>query len=332
MKSCSEIAAIIHADMCNDESNGYDWSTRWGGDGWGWKTLSIDGRDYSYNTGSYDCSSSTITAWKLALQYTDYAGCLDAATYTGNMRSVFVNSGLFEVWDTYSTNAVRGDLYLNDGNHVAMCQYGGQDGTWDSLSEFSGNEWGGVYGGQPGDQTGWESHITGYYSYPWDATLHYNGKADGTSRGDDNRRHNVIMWHSHGKKNQRWKLTKKDGLYVIRNVADKYYLDADGAADEDGTEVILWSEFHGGKNQLWKLDPVSGKNGCYRIVSAMDGARVLDVVNASQDEGASVCIYRRKDTDTANQEWYIMKNSDGTRTIVNNGLGPKMALDASGQA
>ena len=185
MASCAEIAAIIHADMCNDERNGYSWDPRWGGDHPdGWKTLVIDGREYSYPLGSYDCSSSTSKAWQLAIQYTKYAGALDGATYTGNMRSVFLNSGLFDAWDTNSTEAVRGDLYLNEGSHVAMCQYGGQDGTWDSLSEFSINEVGDVDGGAVGDQTGWESHITDFYNFPWDLTLHYNGAAD-SSIGDN---------------------------------------------------------------------------------------------------------------------------------------------------
>lgn len=178
---CREIAATIHADMCNDERNGYSWSPRWGGD-WGEdKTLWIDGRSYTYPLGSWDCSSSTVMAWRLAIQYTKFAGMLDGATYTGNMRDVFVNSGLFDVWDTNSTEAERGDLYLNEESHVAMCQYGGQDGSWDSLSEFSINEFGDVYNGQVGDQTGWESHITGFYNFPWDLTLHYNGRADSTS-------------------------------------------------------------------------------------------------------------------------------------------------------
>ena len=85
------------------------------------------------------------------------------------MRDVFVGSGLFDVWDTDSTSACRGDLYLNDNGHVAMCQDGGDDGVYgyDCLSEFSINEYGDVYGGQTGDQTSWESHIQGYYDYPW---------------------------------------------------------------------------------------------------------------------------------------------------------------------
>lgn len=178
MSNVANIAAQIHANMCNDDRFGYSWSPRWGTDGWGYVTWNIEGRDYTVKVGDYDCSSSTITAWQTALEGTAYEGALDGATYTGNMRDVFVNSGLFDVWDTDSTEACRGDLYLNDNSHVAMCQYGGQDGSWDCLSEFSINEFGDVYGGETGDQTDWESHITGYYDFPWWCTLHYNGRAD----------------------------------------------------------------------------------------------------------------------------------------------------------
>lgn len=186
MSNLANVAAQIHANMCDDEGFGYSWEERYG-------TYAdpvyydIDGRTYGpIYRGDFDCSSSVITAWRIALQHTPYADALDGASYTGNMRYVFASSGLFDVWDTYSTSAVRGDVYLNDANHTAMCQDGGMgDGPYgyDCLSEFS---WGdnGAYGNQRGDQSGWESHITGFYDYPWDCTLHYNGAADGSESGD----------------------------------------------------------------------------------------------------------------------------------------------------
>ena len=174
-RTVAEIAALIHRDMCEDAANGYSWSPRWGEDGLGIKRLVIDGRVYQYDRGSYDCSSSVVTAWSEAVKYTRYKGCFDGATYTGNMLSVFLASGLFEKWDTDSTIAQPGDVYLNYSEHTAMCQ----SVEPDMLSEFC---WGdkGAYGNKVGDQTGHESHVTGYYSRPWNCTLHYNGKAEDT--------------------------------------------------------------------------------------------------------------------------------------------------------
>jgi GH25 family lysozyme M1 (1,4-beta-N-acetylmuramidase) len=175
--SCAEIAARIHADMVNDNDNGYSWAPRHGEDGKPVKVLTIDGKEYSYDRGSWDCSSSVIKAWQEAIKHTKYKGKLDGATYTGNMRDVFIGSGLF-----YASRepAKRGDVYLNDASHTAMCQDGGSDGVlgYDALSEFCINESGGVYGGKPGDQTGKEAYIHAFYEYPWNTVLHYNGKAD----------------------------------------------------------------------------------------------------------------------------------------------------------
>ena len=172
----NEIAAQIHRKMATDSRFGYSWEERWGAKP---ETWTIDGKKYTINVGDYDCSSSCITAWKLALTYTKYKGALDGATYTGNMREVFVGSGLFE-WKPMSFLAHTGDLYLNEENHVAMCQ----TQTPDILSEFS---WGdnGAYGNKRGDQTGQESSVHGYYDYPWDGILHYNGKADTVTKWTD---------------------------------------------------------------------------------------------------------------------------------------------------
>lgn len=178
MIDCRKVAATMHADMCEDPRNGYSWEPRWGGDHPdGYKTLVIDGREYGYWLGSFDCSSSVIIAWIQALRYTAFEGALDEAYFTGNMRAVFERSGLFYSSDEPNR---RGDVYLSDNHHTAMCQDGGDDGVYgyDCMSEFSINENGGCYGGEVGDQTGWESHVCEWHDYPWDTNLHYNGLAD----------------------------------------------------------------------------------------------------------------------------------------------------------
>ena len=184
--NCAEVAAKIHQRMCDDPGFGYSWEERYGTDT-DKVTWVIEGRSYTLNRGDYDCSSSVITAWKMALQGTPYEGVLDGAQSTHSMRSVFLASGLFEAWDTSSTYAVRGDVYLNDQNHTALCQDGGTgDGPYgkDMLSEFCINEKGGTHGGKRGDQTGYEAYVHEFYEYwaGWDVTLHYNGKANGLAK------------------------------------------------------------------------------------------------------------------------------------------------------
>ena len=305
----NETAAAIHRRMCTDSRFGYSWDERWGANP---ETWTEGGIVFSINVGDYDCSSSTITAWKKALTGTAYQGKLDNATYTGNMRSVFVNSGLFE-WKPMSFLAEPGDLYLNEGSHVAMCQ----TQTPDVLSEFCINENGGVYGGQRGDQTGRESRIANYYDYPWDGILHYNGKADG-----DMKSWPLIVWPSNGGVNQRFKLEKKGDYYLIRNKANNKVLDV--TESKLGGDVILYED-HGGDNQLWKLVK-KDDFGLYEIESKLNKNYVLDVKGASSDGGTGLCCYKRHGG--LNQRWHLMANGDGTYTVIAN-TKKKNVLDAA---
>lgn len=150
--------------------------------------VEVDGTRYGVNVGDRDCSSAVIDCWKQAIYWTAYRGVLDAATYTGNMRSVFVGSGLFTWHPMTGANcddgyiAQRGDIYLNEATHTAMCV----SAVPDMLAEFSINEHGGITGGTVGDQTGRESSVSAFYvpSFGWGGVLAYNGRADGEDGGE----------------------------------------------------------------------------------------------------------------------------------------------------
>lgn len=133
-----------------DDSHGYDQSNRWGPD--------------------YDCSSAVIYAWELAGVPVKTRG----ATYTGNMRGVFLRCGFEDVTGNVDlasgTGLRRGDVLLNVQHHTAMYCGNGME------VEASINENGGVTGGQPGDQTGREFLVRPYRNYPWDCVLRYTGE------------------------------------------------------------------------------------------------------------------------------------------------------------
>lgn len=182
----NEIAAVIHHHMCTCPKHGYTQGEgRWGAGPHDDCVLWIDDKKYIVPGNDFDCSSSVMMAWQLALQYTRYAGCLGygpsdkngnyVSWYTGNERAAFVNTGLFE-WKPMSFLADTGDLYLNEDHHVAMCQTQEPD----ILSEFLSNSFGGITGDAVGDQTGGESVVRAFWwpSWGWDGIIHYNGKAD----------------------------------------------------------------------------------------------------------------------------------------------------------
>lgn len=125
---------------------------------------------YKLRKGDRDCSSAVIDALKTAGIPTG------GASYTGNIRKCFESTGQW-VAKPVSFIASAGDLYLREGSHVAMCL----SQSPDQLMEFSHNESWGYYNGKTGDQlnnsgANAESHIRGYYNYPWNCIMHYIGK------------------------------------------------------------------------------------------------------------------------------------------------------------
>lgn len=144
-------------DLARDDSHGYDQDDRWG------------------EHGDYDCSSAIITAYQRAGVPVKTSG----ATYTGNMRKVFLDCGFKDVTETVNLRTGAGlepgDVLLNHVHHTAMYIGDGLE------AEASINEWGGAHGGQPGDQTGREILVRAYRNYPWDCVLRYMGGAENHS-------------------------------------------------------------------------------------------------------------------------------------------------------
>lgn len=112
-----------------DDSHGYDQDYRWG------------------EKGDYDCSSAVIQAWQNAGVPVKSGG----ATYTGDMKNVFLKNGFKDITASVNrgtgTGLKRGDVLLNEAHHVAMYCGTGKE------VEASINEKGTAHGGQPGDQT-----------------------------------------------------------------------------------------------------------------------------------------------------------------------------------
>jgi GH25 family lysozyme M1 (1,4-beta-N-acetylmuramidase) len=170
--SRANVAAQIMEHLCTCSLHGYSQPGRHGTSGH--CSVKTDAGTVKVTKGDRDCSSAVCEAWELALAGTPYDGLITRYNWTGGMREMFVGSGLFS-WKPMSFNALRGDIYLDEQNHTAMCIR--NDGSADLLGEFSISETGGI-DGEPGDQTGRESWVHDYYSGSWDGILHYNGKAD----------------------------------------------------------------------------------------------------------------------------------------------------------
>lgn len=147
--------------------HGYSQANRMG-DGTTETICLSDGTTVTIAGGDRDCSSAVVTALR-AVGVNTFG-----AYYTGNMREQLLKTGLFGWRKMGVKSAQRGDIYLNEKCHTAVCvsPYGSARG--DLLAQFSISEKGTVTGTK-GDQTGRESNIKAYYSYPWDGTLYWLG-------------------------------------------------------------------------------------------------------------------------------------------------------------
>ena len=165
MLSYPERAAEVMEHLVTCPLHGYSQYSRQGDGGTETVTLS-DGSKVTIATGDRDCSSAVCDAWERALP-----GSTGGATYTGNMRRGFTESGCF-TWHPWGDGyqPKRGDVYLNETHHTEMYIGGGR------LAGFRGSERGTIDGAE-GDQTGRESRISAMYTYSkgWDGILAYTG-------------------------------------------------------------------------------------------------------------------------------------------------------------
>lgn len=187
MATYGDYAAAVMRHMVNhdgDDGHGYTQGNRWG-DGTDEYVTALD-RVFTIKGGDRDCSSAIISAWEAVLP-----GSTGGATYTGNMRRCFTNTGLWE-WQPMSFTAAPGDVYLNEANHTSMCLTQAPD----TLLEFSISENGTIYGRQ-GDQTGWESREGAYYDYPWDGILHFVGDGAPTPAPEPTPMEGTVIYEAH---------------------------------------------------------------------------------------------------------------------------------------
>lgn len=158
--SLTIIASAVEwaVSIANDDTHGYDQSSRWGP--------------------NYDCSSLLIQAYENAGVPVKTNG----ASYTGNMVKVFKKCGFQDVTANVNLKTgdglIKGDVLWVKG-HTEMCIGDGK------IVGAHINEKGSTTGGVSGDQTQNEISVKNYYNKPWTTVLRYpSGNFTGVTKED----------------------------------------------------------------------------------------------------------------------------------------------------
>jgi len=288
-------------NLALDDSHGYDQLRRWGPD--------------------YDCSSLVYTCCYLA----GYDVNTTNPRYTGTLQRDLVAAGWRALaFDGNTGDLDPGDVLLNTENHTAVYIGNG------NIVEASINEYGGVSGGQVGDQTGDEIHIRSVYNYPWNVVIvppvDIIDVPDAVKRKGE-------LWEYHGGDMQLHSLVHNpDGSVCIINKAFGLALDLDCGRVDNGNSVNYYTP-NGLDTQKWYLvKDTAGPSiptdiSPYVLVAKLGFNKVLDAATPDGGcNGNALVIYDNLHETNRNQMWYIEDQLDGF-IVIRNLLWPKMVLD-----
>lgn len=290
--------------IANDDSHGYDQTNRWGPD--------------------YDCSSLVYTAAYEA----GYNVNRNNPRYTGTIRNDFTAVGFACMsFDGNLYDLDPGDILLNEANHVAIALGNGM------LVEASINEYGGVTGGRPGDQTGNEIHVGRVYNYPWQYVL--VPPADYVDIPDfPTINHRGTIYEYHGGDNQKFGIIHHgDGTISIIDKQYKLALDVNGDIGV-GTPVNFVG-YNGSDWQKWYLAQMPNTSdpdnvAPFVLLSKLDPNFVLDADDTYEGKNMTkLQTWPNLSATNRNQSWYIEDDLNGYWTI-RSVKWPKQVIDVGG--
>ena len=127
---------------------------------------------------------------------------------------------------------------------------------------------------------------------------------------------NVQQCQSNKTKAQQWMIQETgDGYYYIISKCNYLFLDLHGASTQNGTNIQVY-EPNGSKAQKFKFEKINSNtcgqvldNGIYKISSALNNNKVLDVSGGSTSNGANLQIW--KSDNVQQQKFQITYNNNG---------------------
>lgn len=127
---------------------------------------------------------------------------------------------------------------------------------------------------------------------------------------------NVQQYQRNKSKAQQWIIQKtSDGYYSIISKCNYLFLDVSGASTKNGTNIQVY-EANNSKAQKFKFEKINDmtcgqvlENGIYKIASALNGNKVLDISGGSTKNGANLQLW--SSDNVQQQKFQITYNSTG---------------------
>lgn len=204
---------------------------------------------HRYGNPDYDCSWLTIDA----LHHAGFP--MEGATYTGNMDAALAHDGftnvINQVDQTTTKGMKRGDILRKPGHVAVYCGNGME-------VEAASDEYGGIEGRNPGDQTGWEICVQPYHP-GWTGIWRFDEEED------------VFVYECKtvwkgctGNDVKRMKAILKGRGYKDNS---KHVLKVDGVFDDKAEEALLkFQKAVKTKTPTFKVDGVCGPKTWKRLL------------------------------------------------------------------
>jgi len=147
---------------------------------------------------------------------------------------------------------------------------------------------------------------------------------------------NVQQYESNQTKAQQWIIQKtEDGYYSIISKCNYLFLDLGGGSTKNGTNVQVYepNQTKAQKFSFEKIEPIKAEplleNGVYKIESALNNRKVLDIANGSNANGANLQIW---DWDAVQQQKFQITYQTSGKYYEIKPIHSLKSLDVAGAA
>ena len=220
------------------------------------------------------------------------------------MRERMVNTGNFR-WHPWEDGYAekRGDIYLNEDSHTAMCMSESRG----IVGEFTSAEDGSKYG-NTGDQYGTESCRRLYgENEVWDGILECI-----CTEQDESIVKCATLQDMDYSANQRWKLEPVSGnSFRLKNVGTNLYLDVSNAHTGSWAELIAFIPT-GGANQVFEFVPCF-----YGLIKAYLLKAFSGMVLENTFEVGERVFTTMPESREIKQQWVLLNVDNGECMIIN---------------